>query len=122
MGNRTTVSTESSNAKRVLLLELQAKTKQEETDETLAAKKRQAKIRRKQEEMGMRILVKELANLEEEKERAKRISEELMETAREEGSRASTSLVCEASTQYPAKAIRLKRYFLGLIRSELMTN
>ena len=82
-GNITSVSSKSTNTKRVMLLELEAMKKQEEIDEQLAAKKR-----------GMRILAEELeiAKLEEEKERAKRISEKEMEKARAGSSRASTSL------------------------------
>ena len=93
-GNRTAVSSKSSNAKRVFLLELEAMKKQEEMDEQLAAKKFQAEIRKKPEEMNMRILAEELeiAKLEEENARAKRIAEKEMEIARAEGSRASTSL------------------------------
>ena len=93
-GNRTSVSSKSTTTKRVMLLELEAMEKQEEFDEQLAAKKREAEIRKKQEEMNMRRLAEELeiAELKEEKERAKRISEKEMEIARAGSSRASTSL------------------------------
>ena len=93
-GNRTAASSKSPNAKRVLLLELEAMKKQEEMDEQLAAKKLQAEVRKKQEEMNLRILAEELeiAKLEEENARAKRIAEKEMEIARAEGSRACTSL------------------------------
>ena len=50
-GNRTSVSSKSTTTKRVMLLELEAMKKQEEIDEKLAAKKRQAEIRKKHEEM-----------------------------------------------------------------------
>ena len=43
-GNRTSVSSKSTTTKRVMLLELEAMKKQEEIDEQLAAKKRQAEI------------------------------------------------------------------------------
>ena len=65
--NRTTASSKSSNAKRILLLELEAMKKQDEIDEQLAAARRKAEIRKKQEEMDMRIIAEELeiAKLEE---------------------------------------------------------
>ena len=44
--NRTTVSSKSSNAKRILLLELEAMKKQDKIDEQLAAARRKAEIRR----------------------------------------------------------------------------
>ena len=66
--NRTTASSKSSNAKRILLLELEAMKKQDEIDEQLAAARRKVEIRKKQGEMDMRILAEELeiAKLEEE--------------------------------------------------------
>ena len=84
--NRTTVSSESSNAKRILLLELEAMKKQDEIDEQLAAARRKAEIRKKQEEMDMRILAEklEIAKLEEENARAKQILKNDMELARNE--------------------------------------
>ena len=65
--NRTTTSSKSSKAKRILLLELEAMKKQDEIDEQQAAARRKAEIRKKQEEMDMRILAEELetAKLEE---------------------------------------------------------
>ena len=45
--NRTTASSKSSNAKRILLLELEAMKKQDEIDEQLAAARRKAEIRKK---------------------------------------------------------------------------
>ena len=75
-----------------MLLELEAMKKQEEIDEQLAAKKREAEIRKKHEEMDKLTEELEIAKLEEEKERAKRISEKEMEITRAGGSRASTSL------------------------------
>ena len=73
MSNVTTASPKSSNAKRILLLELEAMKKQDEIDEQLAAARRKAEIRKKQDEMDMRILAEELeiAKLEEETARAK---------------------------------------------------
>ena len=82
--NRTTASSKSSNAKRILLLELEAMKIQDEIDEQLAAARRKAEIRKKQEEMDMRILAEELeiAKLEEEAARAKQVLKNDMELAR----------------------------------------
>ena len=91
-GNRTSVSSKSTTTKRMMLLELEAMKKQEEIDEQLAAKKREAEIRKKHEEMDKLTEELEIAKLQEEKARAKRIAEKEMEIARAEGSRASTSL------------------------------
>ena len=84
--NRTTASSKSSNAKRVLLLELEAMKKQDEIDEQLAAARRKAEIRKKQEEMDMRIIAEELeiAKLEEETARAKQVLKNDMDSARNE--------------------------------------
>ena len=82
--NRTTASSKSSNAKRILLLELEAMKKQDEIDELLAAARRKAEIRKKQGEIDMRILAEELeiAKLEEETARAKQILKNDMELTR----------------------------------------
>ena len=90
--NRTSVSSKSTTTKRVMLLELKAMKKQDEIDEQLAAKKRQAEIRKKHDELDKLTEKLEIAKLQEEKARAKRIAEKEMEIARAEGSRASTSL------------------------------
>ena len=92
-GNRTAVSSKSSNAKREILLEIEAMKEQEEIDKLLAAKKLQAEIREKQEDMNMRINAEEIkyAKVEEGNARAKRIAEKGMEIARAKGRRASTS-------------------------------
>ena len=84
--NRTTASSKSSNSKRILLLELEAMKKQDEIDEQLAAARRKAEIRRKQEEMDMRIIAEELeiAKLEEETARAKQVLKNDMDLARNE--------------------------------------
>ena len=84
--NITTASSKSSNAKRILLLELEAMKKQDEIDEQLAAARRKAEIRKKQEEMDMRILAEELeiAKLEEETARAKQVLKNHMDSARNE--------------------------------------
>ena len=84
--NRTTASSKSSNAKRILLLELEAMKKQDEIDEQLAAARRKVEIRKKQEEMDMRILAEELeiAKLEEEAARAKQVLKKDMDSARNE--------------------------------------
>ena len=71
-GNSISVSSKSTTTKRVIL-ELEAMKKQEKFGEQLAVKKREAEIRKKLEEMNMRILAEqlEIAKLEEGKERAK---------------------------------------------------
>ena len=69
-GKRTSVSSKSTTTKRVMLLELEAMKKQEEIYEQLAAKKRQAEIRKKHDEMDKLTEELEIAKLEEEKERA----------------------------------------------------
>ena len=84
--SRTTVSSKPSNAKRILLLELEAMRKQDEIDERLAAARRKAEIRKKQGEMDMRMLTEklEIAKLEEEFARAKQILKNDMDSARNE--------------------------------------
>ena len=69
MGIRTSVSSKSTTTKRVMFLELEAMKKQKEIDEQLTAKKRQAEIRKKHDEMDK--LTEEIAKLEKEMERAK---------------------------------------------------
>ena len=91
-GNRTSVSSKSTTTKRVMLLELEAMKKQEEIDEQLAAKKRQAEIRKKHEEMNKFTEELEITKLQEEKARALQISEKYIEIARAGSSRANTSL------------------------------
>ena len=76
----------------MILLELEALKKQEEIDEQLAAKKRQAEIRKKHEEMDKIIEELEIIELQKEKARASRISEKQIEKARAGNNRASTSL------------------------------
>ena len=82
--NRTTASSRSSNAKRILLLELGAMRKQDEIDERLAAARRKAEIRKKQGEMEMGILAEELeiARLEEESARTEQVANQEKELAR----------------------------------------
>ena len=82
--NRKAVSFKSSNAKRVLLLELEAMKKQDETDEQLASKKCQAENLNKQEEKDMRIPAEEfeIAKEEEENVRIKQVSSKRTELAR----------------------------------------
>ena len=63
--NQTTASSKSSNAKRILLLELEAMKKQDEIDEQLAAARRKAEIRRKQHEIDTFTEKLEIAKLEE---------------------------------------------------------
>ena len=91
-GNITSVSSKSTTTKQVMLLELEAMKKQDEIDEQLAAKKRQAEIRKKHKEMDKLTEELGIAKLQKVKARAKRIAEKEMEIARAEGSRASTSL------------------------------
>ena len=82
--NRTTASSESSNAKRILLLELEAMKKQDEIDEQLAAARCKAEIREKQEEMDMMILAEklEIIKLAEENARTKQVSNKDLELVR----------------------------------------
>ena len=84
--NRTTASSKSSNAKRILLLELEAMKKQDEIDEQLAAARRKTEIRKKQRERDMRILAEELefAKLEEETARVNQVLKNDMDLARNE--------------------------------------
>ena len=63
--NRTTAGSKSSNAKRILLLELEAMKKQDEIDEQLAAGRRKAEIRRKQHEIDTLTEKLDIAKLEE---------------------------------------------------------
>ena len=81
--NRTTVSYKSSKARHIILLELEAMKKQDEIDVQLAAEKRQAEIRKKQEEMHMTILAEELeiAKLEE-SARSKQVTNQELEITR----------------------------------------
>ena len=81
-GNRTSVISKSTTKKRVMLLELEAMEKQEEINEQLAAKNRQAEIRKKHEEMDKLTEEIEIGKLQEEKARALRISEKEIEIAR----------------------------------------
>ena len=67
--NRTTASSTSSNAKRILLLELEAMKKQNEIDEQLAAARRKAEMRRKQDEIDTLTEKLEIARLKEESAR-----------------------------------------------------
>ena len=80
--NRRTVSSKSSNAKRILLLELEAMKKQDEIDKQLAAARRRAEIRRKQDEIDTLTEKLENAKLEEENARAKQILKNDIESAR----------------------------------------
>ena len=82
--NRTTASSKSSNAKRILLLELEAMKKQDEIDEQLAAARRKAEIRRKQHEIDTLTEKLEIAKLEEETARAKQVLKNDMDSARNE--------------------------------------
>ena len=80
--NQTTASSKSSNAKRILLLELEAMKKQDEIDEQLAAARRKAEIRRKQHEIDTLTEKLEIARLEEESARTKQVANQEKELAR----------------------------------------
>ena len=80
--NRTTASSKSSNAKRILLLELEAMEKQDEIDEQLAAARRKAEMRRKQDEIDTLTEKLEIARLEEESARTKQNANQEKELAR----------------------------------------
>ena len=79
--NQTTASSKSSNAKRILLLELEAMKKQDEIDEQLAAARRKAEIRRKQHEIDTLTEKLEIAKLEE-SARTKQMANQEKELAR----------------------------------------
>ena len=79
--NQTTASSKSSNAKRILLLELEAMKKQDEIDEQLAAARRKAEIRRKQHEIDTFTEKLEIAKLEE-SARTKQMANQEKELAR----------------------------------------
>ena len=104
--NRTTASSKSSNAKRTLLLELEAMKKQDEYDERLAAARRKAEIRKKQGEIDMRILAEELeiAKLEEETARAKQVLKNDMDLARNEMQLKLTQSQKETKQLQPCKS------------------
>ena len=63
--NRTTVTSKSSKARRILLLELEVMKKQDEIDEQLAAARCKAEIRRKQDEIDTLTEELKIAKLEE---------------------------------------------------------
>ena len=104
--NRTTTSFKSSNAKRILLLELEAMKKQDEYDERLAVARRKAEIRKKQGEIDMRILAEELeiAKLEEETARAKQVLKNGMDLARNEMQLKLTQSQKETKQLQPCKS------------------
>ena len=80
--NITTTSYKSSNAKRILLLELEAMKKQDEIDKKLAAARRKAEIRRKQDEIDTLTEKLEIAKLEEESAKAKPVANQKKELPR----------------------------------------
>ena len=80
--NRTTASSKSSNAKRIILLELEAMKKQDEIDEQLAAGRRKAEMRRKQDEIDTLTKKLEIARLEEESARTKQVTNQEIELER----------------------------------------
>ena len=77
--NRTTASSKSSNAKQILLLELEAMKKQDEIEQQLAEARRKVEIRRKQDEIDTLTEELEIAKLEEENERTKQASNQAKE-------------------------------------------
>ena len=80
--NRTTASSKSSNAKRIILLELEAMKKQDEIDEQLAAGRRKAEMRKKQNEIDTLTEKHEISRLEEESARTKQVANQEKELAR----------------------------------------
>ena len=111
-GNRTSVSSKSTTTKRVMLLELEAMNKQEEIDEKLAAKKRQAESRRNTRKW---INSQKNSKLLNSKRRRQGLNESQRRKWKSLGRReAEQAQVCEASRQYPSTAILSKRYLLGL--------
>ena len=81
--SRTTASSKSSNAKRILLLELEAMKEPDEIDEQLAAARRKAEIRRKQHEIDTLTEKLEIAKLEE-SARTKQMAKQEKDSARNE--------------------------------------
>ena len=79
--SRTTASSKSSNAKRILLLELEAMKEPDEIDEQLAAARRKAEIRRKQHEIDTLTEKLEIAKLEE-SARTKQMAKQEKDSAR----------------------------------------
>ena len=79
---RTTVSSKSSNAKRILLLELEAIKKQDEINKQLAAARRKAEIRRKQDEIDTLTEKLENAKFEEESAKTKQVANQKKELPR----------------------------------------
>ena len=79
--NRTIASSKSSNAKRTLLPELEAMKKQDEIDEQLAAARRKAEIRRKQDEIDTLTKKLEIAKLEE-NAKTKQVANQKKESSR----------------------------------------
>ena len=82
--NITTASSKSSNAKRILLQELEAMKKQDEIEKQLAAARRKAKIRGRQDENDTLTEELEIAKLEEDNARTKQVSNQAKELARNE--------------------------------------
>ena len=80
--NRTTASSKSANAKRIFLLELEAMKKQDEIDEQLAAARRKAEMRRKQDEIDTLTEKLEIARLEAESARTKQVANQEKKLAR----------------------------------------
>ena len=80
--NRTTVSSKSSNAKRIPHLESEAMKKQDEIDKQLAAARRKAETRRKQDEIDTLTEKIEIAKLEEESAKTKQVANQKKELPR----------------------------------------
>ena len=80
--NRTSVSSKSLSAKRILLLELEALKNKEEIDEQLSAARRKFEIRRKQDEIDTLTQKLEIVKLEDENARTKQASNQEIELAR----------------------------------------
>ena len=82
--NISIASSKSSKAKRIPLLELEAMKKQDEIDEQLAAARRKAEIRWKQDEIDTLTEKLEIAKPEEENARSKQVANQKKELARNE--------------------------------------
>ena len=106
--NRTTVSSKSSNAKRILLLELEAMKKQNEIDEQLAAARRKAEMRRKQDEIDEQLAAaRRKAEIRRKQDGIDTLTEKL-EIANFEEENAKTKQVANQKKNLPRNGIQLK--------------
>ena len=106
--NRTTVSSKSSNAKRILLLELEAMKKQNEIDEQLAAARRKAEMRRKQDEIDEQLAAaRRKAEIRRKQDGIDTLTENL-EIAKFVEENAKTKQVANQKKKLPRNGIQLK--------------